>query len=243
MTAPPPVLELRGICKRFAGVQALDHVSLELHAGEVHMLLGENGAGKSTLMKVLGGAHTADAGSLFHRGQANRKALVIGINGTKEAIDAIKAGRMLATGDYNGFLQGCVATMTAIRKVRNQPVLKEVVFKPAVIDRTNYQAWDNARGIADVSDVGERGGWPGNAVKAAQTWSAGAAWTALPIRADVRHGKAHARPVQRQEVPSWCPCVDAAFGDVDHDERSIWFARRGRTTLSETAMPMPRAMP
>jgi ribose transport system substrate-binding protein len=73
---------------------------------------------------------------------ANRKALVIGINGTKEAIDAIKAGRMLATGDYNGFLQGCVATMTAIRKVRNQPVLKEVVFKPAVIDRTNYQAWD-----------------------------------------------------------------------------------------------------
>ena len=70
MTAPlPPVLELRGICKRFAGVQALDHVSLDLHAGEVHMLLGENGAGKSTLMKVLCGAHTADAGSLFHRGQ------------------------------------------------------------------------------------------------------------------------------------------------------------------------------
>lgn len=65
-----PVLELRGISKRFAGVQALSDVSLQLFAGEVHMLLGENGAGKSTLMKVLCGAHKADAGEFFHRGHA-----------------------------------------------------------------------------------------------------------------------------------------------------------------------------
>jgi ribose transport system ATP-binding protein len=63
-----PVLELRGISKRFTGVQALDNVSFELYEGEVHMLLGENGAGKSTLMKVLCGAHQADAGEFFHRG-------------------------------------------------------------------------------------------------------------------------------------------------------------------------------
>jgi ribose transport system ATP-binding protein len=65
----PPLLELRGISKRFAGVQALDDVSFELYPGEVHMLLGENGAGKSTLMKVLCGAHKADAGEFFHKGQ------------------------------------------------------------------------------------------------------------------------------------------------------------------------------
>jgi len=73
---------------------------------------------------------------------ANRKAQVVGINGTKEAVDAIKAGKMLASGDYNGFLQGCVSTMLAIRELRKLPVPKEVVFKAGVIDKSNYQAAD-----------------------------------------------------------------------------------------------------
>jgi ribose transport system ATP-binding protein len=64
-----PLLELRGISKHFTGVQALDDVSFQLYAGEVHMLLGENGAGKSTLMKVMCGAYRADAGEFYHQGQ------------------------------------------------------------------------------------------------------------------------------------------------------------------------------
>src|SRR5580704_4817290 len=73
---------------------------------------------------------------------ANRKALVIGINGTKEAIDAIKSGKLLATGDYNGFVQGCVGTMIAIRSLRGQPVVKEIVLKPTTITKDNYQPFD-----------------------------------------------------------------------------------------------------
>ena len=66
--AAAPLFELRGVTKRFPSVTALDDVSFEICAGEVHMLLGENGAGKSTLMKVLCGAYRADAGAFFFQG-------------------------------------------------------------------------------------------------------------------------------------------------------------------------------
>ncbi len=67
-----PLIEMRGICKSFPGVRALDDVSLAVDAGEVHMLLGQNGAGKSTLIKVLCGAHSPDAGEILIDGRPVR---------------------------------------------------------------------------------------------------------------------------------------------------------------------------
>jgi rhamnose transport system ATP-binding protein len=63
------VLEVRDAVKRFGGVVALDGASLELHAGEIHALLGENGAGKSTLLKALAGVHRLDGGKVTLGGE------------------------------------------------------------------------------------------------------------------------------------------------------------------------------
>ena len=62
-------LELKGVCKSFPGVKALDNVQLSLRPGTVHALMGENGAGKSTLMKCLFGIYRMDAGEVILDGQ------------------------------------------------------------------------------------------------------------------------------------------------------------------------------
>jgi ABC-type sugar transport system ATPase subunit len=59
-----PLLNLRGISRRFPGVLALDHVDFDLYPGEVHALVGENGAGKSTLINILAGVHQPSGGVL-----------------------------------------------------------------------------------------------------------------------------------------------------------------------------------
>ena len=62
------VLEMRGICKSFPGVRALQNVDFTLQEGDIHALMGENGAGKSTLIKVLTGVYEKDEGQIFLKG-------------------------------------------------------------------------------------------------------------------------------------------------------------------------------
>jgi ribose transport system ATP-binding protein len=68
-SASAPILEFRGMTKRFGGTLALDDVHLDVRAGEILALLGENGAGKSTLIKILAGVHAPDAGTMRLRGR------------------------------------------------------------------------------------------------------------------------------------------------------------------------------
>ena len=78
-----PVLRVRGVAKRYPGVQALEGVDLEVRAGEVHCLLGQNGAGKSTLIKVISGLVAPDSGTVEVRGEP----LPLG-----KPLDALKRG-------------------------------------------------------------------------------------------------------------------------------------------------------
>jgi ribose transport system ATP-binding protein len=77
----PPVLALENVSKAFPGVRALHDVSLAVHSGQVHALLGENGAGKSTLLKILSGIYHADSGAIL-------------INGEKVELHSPKAARL-----------------------------------------------------------------------------------------------------------------------------------------------------
>ncbi len=73
------LLEMKHVCKSFPGVKALQDVSLQVRAGEIHALLGENGAGKSTLIKVLGGIYIAEEGEIYIEGKK------VTIGGVKDA--------------------------------------------------------------------------------------------------------------------------------------------------------------
>lgn len=88
----PPLLRMHGIRKVFPGVLALDDVNLDLQSGEVLALLGENGAGKSTLIKVIGGAHLPDKGTIEIDGQSVR---------VETPQDSLKAGIGIIYQEFN----------------------------------------------------------------------------------------------------------------------------------------------
>jgi ribose transport system ATP-binding protein len=77
------IIEIKNLTKQFPGVTALDNIDLDIHQGEVHVLVGENGAGKSSLIKILCGIYQADVGEIRYRGETYAP---------KQPQDAIQAG-------------------------------------------------------------------------------------------------------------------------------------------------------
>jgi ribose transport system substrate-binding protein len=85
----------------------------------------------------------------------SRKAVVVGINGSKEATDLIKADRMLASGEFNGFVIGCLAVEIAAKSLRKEPVPKEVILKPVVYDKDNVQQYENRAEMRECPSLEE----------------------------------------------------------------------------------------
>ena len=79
-TSPIPLIEMKGITKRFSEVVANNSIEFTIYGGEVHALLGENGAGKTTLMNILYGLYRADSGEILVRGKR------VAIRSPKDAI-------------------------------------------------------------------------------------------------------------------------------------------------------------
>ncbi len=128
-----PILELRGITKRFPGVLANDHIDLTLNEGEIHALLGENGAGKTTLMNILYGLYKPDEGEILVRGEPLQ---------VEEPGDAIVAGIGMV---HQHFMLIPVFTVT-----ENVMLGEEEVRYGDLLDRK--------RGAAEVSRLSERYG-------------------------------------------------------------------------------------
>ena len=118
-----PVLELRGITKRFPGVRALEGVDFDVRPGEVHGLLGENGAGKSTLIKIIAGVDTADEGQCLVDGEP------VDINSPRAARD-----------------HGVAVVFQELSQVESLSVAENVFFGrlpkrgPGLVDRTRLHS-------------------------------------------------------------------------------------------------------
>lgn len=104
-TTNTPVLTARHISKRFGGVQALDDVTLEVRAGDVHCLAGENGCGKSTLIKIISGVETPDLGEIAIAGSTYARL---------RPRDAILAGVQVIYQDFSLFPNLTVAENVAL---------------------------------------------------------------------------------------------------------------------------------
>jgi ribose transport system substrate-binding protein len=80
-------------------------------------------------------------GALEALKEANRSAVVIGINGILPAVKLIETGALLASVDFNMFKIGCIATRAATRHLKGEPLPEKILLPAEIIDKTNYKAW------------------------------------------------------------------------------------------------------
>ncbi len=142
MLSQPPILEMKGIFKRFPGLVALDQVDFSVTPGEIHALIGQNGAGKSTLMKILAGVYTPDDGKIWIDGQPvafahPREALRLGIGTVYQELSLVSQltvadNIFLGREAGNGFVIDEAAILQKTRDILDNLGVKQIDVKARV---------------------------------------------------------------------------------------------------------------
>jgi ribose transport system substrate-binding protein len=91
---------------------------------------------------ILSANDVMSLGAIEALAAAGRRVPVIGVNALPEAIAAIKAGRLLASVDFDAMKIACIATEAALRHLRGEPVPAEIILPVSIVDASNYQPWD-----------------------------------------------------------------------------------------------------
>jgi ribose transport system substrate-binding protein len=132
----------RDVIKEFNDVKLLDGRSANYTRAQGKQVVASMLTRYTHLDGIMAGNDPMAMGAVDALKAANRTALVVGINGSREAMDMIKSGDIIGSGDYDTFMQGCLAVEMAVRAVRKQEVPKELILKPSVVDKTNYAQFD-----------------------------------------------------------------------------------------------------
>jgi ribose transport system substrate-binding protein len=132
----------RDVIKEFPGVKLLDGRMANYQRAEGKKVVAGFLSKFAHVDGILAANDPMAMGAVDALKAANQKALVVGINASREVMDLIKSGDVLGSGDYDTFAQGCLAVEMAVRAIRKENVPRELILKPTVIDKTNYAPFD-----------------------------------------------------------------------------------------------------
>ena len=132
----------RDVIKEFPGVKLLDAKPGNYQRAQAKQVVAGFLSRYLHLDGILAGNDPMAMGAVDALKAANRKALVVGINASREVMDLIKSGDVIGSGDYDTFAQGCLAVEMAVRAIRKENVAQELILKPTVIDKTNDAPFD-----------------------------------------------------------------------------------------------------
>ena len=142
--APTSRERLRGYARAFAetpGIEVLASGAGNFQEADGKRVMAKFLRDHPHIDAVLSANDSMALGALAALKEANRSAVVMGINGILPAVKQIEAGAMLATVDFNMFRIGCTAARAAVRHLNGEPVPDKIILPAEVIDRTNYRAW------------------------------------------------------------------------------------------------------